>query len=166
MLGNFHGNHRHGGSPPGPLSPSAICDSCGGDREVQPSRQPLWESTEPCGHKRETHCKGRKWTWLGGWLSGPGIISLPEARSEVQVVRPARLKTCRQTAHLWGTQTTGESLDAAAEGFLTSMWLNAEGALWMAGNLSPGREQAHIQTAVLACDHVTWLSSHTSLGLW
>lgn len=102
-----------------------------------------------------------------GWevdFQGLGIITLPEAGSEVQVVRPARLKTCRQTAQLWGTQTTGEPL-VAAKVFLTSMWLNAEGALWVAGNLGPGREQAHIQTSVLACDHVTWLSSHTSLGL-
>lgn len=53
------------------------------------------------------------------------------------MVRPVRLKTFRQTAQLWGTQTTGESLDAAKV-FLTSMWLNAEEALWVAGNLGPG----------------------------
>lgn len=101
--------------------------------------------------------------WEAGF-QGLGIISLPEARSEAQVVRPVRLKTCRQTAQLWGTQATGESVEAAKV-FLTSMWLNAEGALWVAGNRGPGREQAHIQTSVLACDHVAWLSSHTSLGL-
>lgn len=77
------------------------------------------------------------------------------------MVRTARPKTCRQTAQLWGAQTTGVSL-APVKILVMGMWLNADGALQVDGGLGSGNRQAPVQTSVLAHGCVAWLSSQAS----